>query len=86
MLAVGATGYDRASTDGGGTWTDLNSNTGAGTTLLYGTSTGPGGESIIGGNTGFIRTNESYVYDTATEFALPNLPAIDSQQAYIKAT
>jgi len=86
MLAVGATGYVRASTDGGGTWTDINSNTGAGTTLLYGASTGPGGESIIGGNTGFIRTNESYVYDTATEFALPNLPAIDSQQAYIKAT
>ncbi len=87
MLAMGSSGYIRASTDGGATWTDLNSLAGSPTTTtLYTAATGPAGESLIGGAGGYIQTNDAYVYDTATEFALPNLPAIDSQQAYIKAT
>jgi hypothetical protein len=41
MLALGAAGWIRASTDGGGTWADINSAAGAGSTTLRAASTVP---------------------------------------------
>ena len=86
MLAVGSSGWIRASTDGGATWTDINSEAGSPVTAIWSGSTGDLGESLIGGAGGYIQTNDAYVYDAATEFALPLFPTINSQQAYIKAT
>ena len=86
MLVTGTGGYIHTSADGGATWSDLSTPASSGSTYFFSCFTGSGGESLIGGASGFIRTNAQYKYNTATEFALPAFPTINSQQAYIKAT
>ena len=88
VIVVADYGYVRTSADGGGTWTDLSAAAGSGSTNIKccGTRRATDGASIIGGAAGYIRTSAQFTYNTATEFALPNMPPIDSQQAYIKAT